>query len=105
MQRWASLAAQAGSGLFEPALRPVSTEEALRDGPRHFFALAAEVARAQFDPAAQWDEFVQALWEQVDTGFGLSRDEDLAGAPQAWFEEPGDPDVVVWSERPESARG
>ena len=30
-----------------------------------FFALAAEAARVQFDPAEQWDEFVAALWHQI----------------------------------------
>lgn len=94
---------QLREGAFDAVFQPCDAQEALRDGPRQFFALAAEVARGQFDPAAQWDEFVQALWEQVDAGFGLSRDEeDLTGVPRAWFEEQGDPDVVVWEGRPES---
>ena len=37
-----------------------------------FFTLAAEAARAQFDPRGQWDDFVLALWYQVDAGFGLT---------------------------------
>lgn len=91
------------SSAFDAAFWPGSTGEALRHGPGQFFVLAAEVARGQFDPVVQWDEFVQALWEQLDAGFGVSPDtEHHLDNPRAWFEEPGDPDVVVWDERPES---
>lgn len=103
MDRWAAVEAEARGGRFNAVFHPASTEEALRDGPRQFFALTAEVARGQFDPAAQWDAFVQAFWEQVDTGFSLSvDDEDYPGVARAWFDEPGDPDVVVWKPRPEA---
>ncbi len=83
--------------MFDAALRPDSLEQALREGPRQFFALAAEVARGEFDPTERWDEFVQTLWEQVDAGFGLTPDdEEHADIPRAWFDHADDPDVVVW---------
>jgi len=88
-------------GEFDAALRPTSSEEALRDGPEQFFKLVAEVARAQFDPAEHWDDFVQALWEQVDAGFGLTADEDDPAMPRAWFDHPDDPAVVAWDQRPQ----
>lgn len=99
-------AAEGGQGFLEDlgaVLGPASTEDILRDGPGQFFVLAAEVARGQFDPVVQWDEFVHALWEQVDAGFGISPDNERhLGIPRAWFEEPDDPAVVVWEEGPES---
>ena len=89
-------------GEFDAALRPTSNEEALREGPAQFFKLVAEVARAQFDPAEQWEGFVHALWEQVDAGFGLTvDDDDDAAVPRAWFDHPDDPSVVVWDRRAE----
>lgn len=90
-------------GDFDAALRPASNEEALRDGPVQFFKLGAEVARAQFDPAEQWPKFVQALWEQVDAGFGLTvDDEDDAAIPRAWFDHPDDPAVpTAWFDHPD----
>lgn len=95
MDRWAAVEAQVRCGGFDAAFRAASTEEALCDGPRQFFALAAEVARGQSDPAVHWGEFVQALWEQLDAGFGLTADEDTK-PPLAWFEELGDAEIVVW---------
>lgn len=96
-ERRAALADRVDDGRFDAALRPTSNEEALREGPGQFFKLVAEVARAQFDPADEWDEFVQALWEQVDAGFGLTvDDEDDAAVPRAWFDHPDDPAVVAW---------
>lgn len=89
MDWWGEAAARARSGAFDPALRPVSTEQALSQGPRQFFTLAAEVARGQSDPASHWEQFVQALWEQVDAGFGLTADEEDVEPPVAWFERPG----------------
>lgn len=90
---------QIRSDAFDASFRPGSTEEALRAGPRQYFALAAELARGQFDPTAQWGEFVSALWEQVDACFDLTADEEDLEATLAWFEEPGDADVVVWNPR------
>ena len=102
MQQREDLADGVDRGDFDAALRPSSNEEALREGPGQFFKLVAEVARAQFDPAEHWDEFVQTLWAQVDAGFGLSvDDEDDAAAPRTWFDHPDDPAVVVWDRRPE----
>lgn len=90
---------------MDAASRLGSTERELREGPRQFFLLAAEVARGQFDPVTHWEEFLQALWEQVDAGFGLSVDEDsYLAVPSPWFDEPDDPDVVVWASRRKSAR-
>lgn len=100
--RLTELAARVDEGEFDSALRPPSNEMALREGPGQFFKLVAEVARAQFDPADDWDGFVQALWEQVDAGFGLTvDDEDDAAVPRAWFDHADDPAVVVWDRRPE----
>jgi hypothetical protein len=96
-QRRSEIADRVDRGDFDAALRPTSNEEALREGPGQFFKLATEVARAQFDPAGQWDEFVEALWEQVDAGFGLTADdEDDPAVSRAWFDHPDDPAVVVW---------
>lgn len=94
------LAQRVERGDFDAAFRPASTEEALREGPERFFALAAEVARSQFEPTEHWDEFVQALWEQADAGFGLSAADakDDAGET-AWFDDPDDPPVVAWDRR------
>ena len=101
-RRQSEIADRVDRGDFDAALRPASNEEALREGPGQFFKLVAEVARAQFDPAVQWDEFVQALWEQVDAGFGLTVDEeDDATVPRVWFDHADDPAVVVWDRRPE----
>lgn len=101
MERWDGVEAHFRRGAFAAAFQPGKPEDAFRDGPRQFFALAAEVARAQFDPVLQWDDFLEALWEQAAAGFGLSPDDqDLTGGPRAWFEEPDDPDVVVWDEQP-----
>ena len=101
-RRQSEIADRVGRGDFDAALRPTSSEEALREGPGQFFKLVAEVARAQFDPSEHWDDFVQALWEQVDAGFGLTvDDEDDAAAPRAWFDHPDDPSVVVWDRGPE----
>ena len=65
-ERWGGLEQRIDEGEFDAALRPDTTGQALRDGPRQFFALAAEAARTEFDPADRWDDFEQALWEQVD---------------------------------------
>ena len=101
-QRREELADRVDAGEFDAALRPDSGEEALREGPEQFFKLVAEVARAQCDPREDWAGFVQALWEQVDAGFGLSvDDEDEAAVPRTWFDHPDDPAVVVWDRRPE----
>lgn len=35
-------------------------------------------------PAEDFDGFVEALWEQVDTAFGLTRQEWPQDAPQPW---------------------
>ena len=103
-QRQAQLADRVEHGEFDAALRPTGNEEALREGPGQFFKLVAEVVRAQFDPAEHWDQFVQALWEQMDAGFGLTvDDEDDAAVPRAWFHHPDDPAVVVWDRRPEES--
>lgn len=54
------------------------------DGPwpptvrRAFFELAVEATRAQFDPCTQHEEFIEALWCQLDAGFGLTSDEPVA---------------------------
>ena len=99
--RRSRLADRVDGGEFDAALRPASNEEALREGPGQFFKLGAEVARGQFDPAEHWDEFVQALWEQVDAGFGLTPDdEEHIDVPRAWFDHADDPDVVVWDREP-----
>ena len=103
-QRQSHLADRVEQGEFDAALRPTGNDQALREGPGQFFKLGAEVARAQFDPSEHWDEFVQALWEQVDAGFGLTvDDEDDAAVPRAWFDHPDDPAVVVWDRRPEQS--
>ncbi len=102
VKRHAQLAGRVDDGEFDAALRPGSNEEALKDGPQQYFALVAEVARAQFDPAEHWEEFVQALWEQVDAGYGLTaddEDEDEAMVPRTWFDHPDDPAVVAWDRR------
>jgi hypothetical protein len=52
-------------GDFDAALRPTSNEGALREGPARHFALVAEVARAEFDPAERWDEFVQGCGSRL----------------------------------------
>lgn len=101
VDRWAAVETQAQDGEFDAALRPASAGETLCDGPRQFFVLAAEVARGRFEPTVQWDEFVQALWEQVDAGFALTADEENLESPLVWFEEPGDEEVVVWDARPD----
>lgn len=89
-------------GDFDAALHPASAEEALQDGPKHFFALAAEIGRSQFDPTTHWDDFVRAVWEQIDAGFGLTAAEDAGGVAEVWFDHPEDPPVVAWDRRPES---
>lgn len=101
-RRRGEIAERVERGEFDAALRPTGNEEALHEGPGQFFKLVAEVARGQFDPADRWEEFVQALWEQVDAGFGLSvDDEDDAAVPRTWFDHPDDPAVVVWDRGPE----
>ena len=95
------IANRAAQGEFDAALRPASNEEALQEGPAQFFRLVAEVARGQFDPAEQWDEFVQALWEQVNAGFGLTAHENDPAVPTAWFDHPDDPPVVAWDRNPQ----
>ena len=100
-QRREDLADRVDRGEFDAALRPSSNDEALHEGPGQFFKLVAEVARAQFEPAEHWDEFVQALWDQVDAAFGLTADnEDDPAVPMAWFDHPDDPAVVAWDRRP-----
>lgn len=94
-----TIAERVDGGEFDAALRPANAEEALREGPERFFALAAEVARAQFDPSDHWDEFVSALWEQVDAGFGLTLSEDDQPAARSWFDHPEDPSFVAWDQR------
>lgn len=95
---------RAGRGDFDAALRPESTEQALREGPRQYFALASEVARGVFEPSERWNEFVHALWEQIDAGFGLtSDDQEHTHVPLAWFDHSDDPDVVVWDPEPDEA--
>jgi hypothetical protein len=94
------------AGTFAAALNPGSTGQALRDGPAAFFALAAGVARVQFDPAEEWDGFLQALWEQLDAGFALTPDETMGlGVPEAWFDHPDDPPVVVWDRNRDEQSG
>lgn len=95
------LAHRVDSGEFDAALRPTSYDQALSEGPGQFFRLAAEVARGQFDPTEQWDQFVQALWEQVNAGFGLTADEDDPRVMAAWFDHPNDPAVVAWDRDPQ----
>ena len=64
---------------------------------REFLSLAAAAARAQRDPARDWDGFVEALWHQVAAGFALTDDiEDYPEVPRAWFDHPDDPPVVAW---------
>ena len=94
------LAERVDRGDFDMALRPEKAEDALRDGPERFFALAAEIARTQFDPADEWNEFVRALWEQADAGFGLT-DGDNDAVATTWFDHPEDPPVVAWDSRPQ----
>lgn len=85
-------------GDFDAALRATTPEEALLLGPERYFVLVAEIARTQFDPAERWDDFVRALWEQVDAGFGLTTDnEDESVRP--WFDHPDDPSFVAWDQR------
>lgn len=97
--RWRTLEALVWRGALDSIFRSGSTEEALKQGPQKFFALAAEVARGQFDPAIEWDGFLQALWEQVDAGFGLTTGEQDSDLPLAWSDESGDGVVVVWDPR------
>lgn len=98
----AHLSRRVDRGDFDAALRPENAEDALRDGPERFFALAAEIGRSQFDPAEQWEEFVRAVWEQVDAGFGLSAaDEDDDAIAKTWFDHPEDPPVVAWDRQPD----
>jgi hypothetical protein len=98
-QRREELAGRVHDGEFDAAPRPGSNEEALTEGPQQYFALVADVARAQFDPAEHWQEFVQALWEQVDAGYGLTADDDDAAVSSTWFDHPDDPAVVAWDRR------
>lgn len=89
-------------GEFDAALRPTNEDESLHQGPERFFALAAEIARSQFDPTAHWEEFVHAFWEQADAGFGLSAaDPNDDAIETAWFDHPEDPPVVAWDRRPD----
>ena len=97
--RFENLADRVERGEFDAALRPESTQQALSEGPERYFGFIAEVARAQFDPVEQWDDFVAALWEQVDAGFGLTADEDDGGRPRPWFDFPDDPSFVAWDQR------
>jgi hypothetical protein len=64
---------------------------------RGFFSLAAAAARAQRDPATDWDGFVEALWHQVDAGFGLTEDvAEYPEVPRAWFDHRDDPPAMAW---------
>lgn len=65
----------------------------------YFFGVSAEAARAEFDPVERWEEFVEALWEQVDAGFGLTVDEgDFPDVPRAWFDRPDDSPLAAWED-------
>lgn len=57
-----------------------------RSGALTFVSLAAEAARSQFDPTTQWEQFLEALWLQLNAGFGLI-DEDVNQLSEAaWFD-------------------
>ncbi len=60
-RRQSEIADRVDRGNFDAAVRPTSNEESLGEGLGTSFRLVAEVARAQFGPLFQWDEFVQAL--------------------------------------------
>jgi hypothetical protein len=51
---------------------------------RQMFDQCVADARVLVDPAADFDAFVEALWEQVDAAFGITRQEWPEGAPQPW---------------------
>ena len=76
---------------------PAAAQQGQGTSASAWFALSAAAARAQCNPATDWDRFVEALWHQVSAGFGLTDDvEEYPEVPRAWFDHPDDPPVVVW---------
>jgi hypothetical protein len=51
---------------------------------REMFLQCVADARAAVDPAADFDAFVEELWQQMSAAFGLVRRDWLANAPQPW---------------------
>ena len=51
---------------------------------RELFDQCVADARAVVDPHGDFGAFVDALWEQVDAAFGLTRRDWPAGAPMPW---------------------
>lgn len=48
------------------------------------FLQAVADARAVVEPSADFDAFVEELWQQTSAAFGLTRREWLRGAPEPW---------------------
>ncbi len=51
---------------------------------REMFLQCVADARTAVDPAADFEAFVEELWQQTSAAFGLVRREWLAHAPQPW---------------------
>ncbi|CAN5811857.1 hypothetical protein BH23ACT8_BH23ACT8_05570 [soil metagenome] len=56
----------------------------LPDLMREMFLQCVADARAAVDPAADFDVFVEELWQQTSAAFGLVRREWLADEPHPW---------------------
>ncbi len=56
----------------------------LPDLMREMFLQCVADARAVVDPTANFDAFVEELWQQTSAAFGLVRRDWLQGAPQPW---------------------
>lgn len=56
----------------------------LPDLMREMFLQCVEDARAAVTPAADFDAFIEELWQQTSAAFGLVRRDWLVGAPQPW---------------------
>ncbi len=68
------VAARLAAGDFDAYFWPQGAEGWRTDGQRAFFALLAEVVRAEHDPAVDWDAFCDHLWAWVDAAFGITPD-------------------------------
>ncbi len=51
---------------------------------REMFLQCVADARAAVDPAADFDAFIEELWQQRSAAFGLVRRDWLTDAPQPW---------------------
>ncbi len=51
---------------------------------RELFLQCVGDARAAADPSADFDAFVEELWQQTSAAFGLVRRDWLANGPQPW---------------------